>query len=142
MADIIQKNQDEKFCADCGAIIKLNAEICPKCGIRQHTVPSSQYAQGRNRVGASLFALFLGGFGIRSVASFRRRVSSNCSIVVRLRRITPNVASRNSSTSRAALPSRSSGCIFAISTRSLAICAVAAAMCWSAWTRKHCLAIF
>jgi len=33
---IIQSKQpDEKFCSDCGGIIKLKAEICPKCGVRQ-----------------------------------------------------------------------------------------------------------
>ena len=29
------KAQDEKFCSSCGAAIKKEAEICPKCGVRQ-----------------------------------------------------------------------------------------------------------
>ena len=29
-----QKGADETFCASCGAIIKKDAEICPKCGVR------------------------------------------------------------------------------------------------------------
>jgi predicted RNA-binding Zn-ribbon protein involved in translation (DUF1610 family) len=33
-----QKAVDEKFCADCGEIIKLKAEICPKCGVRQSAI--------------------------------------------------------------------------------------------------------
>jgi len=36
MAKVKEKGVDEKFCSDCGSIIKLKAEICPKCGIRQH----------------------------------------------------------------------------------------------------------
>lgn len=37
-----KKAADEKFCHECGAIIKAKAEICPKCGVRQ---PTSQPAQ-------------------------------------------------------------------------------------------------
>lgn len=33
------KNIDEKFCQECGAIIKAKAEICPKCGVRQPGLP-------------------------------------------------------------------------------------------------------
>lgn len=29
------KNPDEKFCRACGEVIKKEAEICPKCGVRQ-----------------------------------------------------------------------------------------------------------
>ncbi len=29
-----KKEADESFCATCGAIIKKEAEICPKCGVR------------------------------------------------------------------------------------------------------------
>ena len=29
-----QKGADETFCASCGGIIKKDAEICPKCGVR------------------------------------------------------------------------------------------------------------
>jgi len=35
MSDIREKAVDEKFCSSCGAIIKKEAEICPKCGVRQ-----------------------------------------------------------------------------------------------------------
>lgn len=31
----VQKGSDEKFCSECGAVIKGRAEICPKCGVRQ-----------------------------------------------------------------------------------------------------------
>ncbi|MFH2044295.1 MAG: hypothetical protein ABIK92_04010 [Pseudomonadota bacterium] len=29
------KMADEKYCSECGEIILLKAEICPKCGVRQ-----------------------------------------------------------------------------------------------------------
>lgn len=54
------KKADEKFCTDCGAIISLKAEICPKCGVRQTPAPSGN----KSRVVAALFAFFLGGIGI------------------------------------------------------------------------------
>jgi predicted RNA-binding Zn-ribbon protein involved in translation (DUF1610 family) len=33
------KAQDEKYCSECGNIIKTKAEICPKCGVRQAPAP-------------------------------------------------------------------------------------------------------
>lgn len=64
-----QKEIDEKYCADCGAMIKARAEICPKCGIRQSAPPLmsslSQVApNGKSKLAAALFGIFLGGFGI------------------------------------------------------------------------------
>ena len=55
-----------KFCFACGAILDARAEICPKCGVRQHTPPvlSLDAALGRSRVVGALLAIFLGGFGI------------------------------------------------------------------------------
>ena len=35
MADQPIRAQDEKYCSSCGAVIKKEAEICPKCGVRQ-----------------------------------------------------------------------------------------------------------
>jgi TM2 domain-containing membrane protein YozV len=66
------KGLDEKFCHECGAIIRAKAEICPKCGVRQPTVYGnaglpffqSGIPSGRNRLVATLFAAFLGGLGI------------------------------------------------------------------------------
>jgi TM2 domain-containing membrane protein YozV len=61
-----QKGPDEKFCHECGAIIRTKAEICPKCGVRQpggwgglSTTPN-----GRSKLAAALFAIFLGGIGV------------------------------------------------------------------------------
>jgi len=56
----------EKFCRDCGAAIRANAEICPKCGVRQLPVSSgaSIAPNGKNKLTAGLLALFLGGLGV------------------------------------------------------------------------------
>ena len=51
---------NENYCRDCGAVIKSQAEICPKCGVRQRT---PVLAAARNRTSAALFAFFLGGLG-------------------------------------------------------------------------------
>lgn len=54
------KGADEMFCKSCGAIIKKEAEICPKCGVRQIQIELTQ----KSRVTAALLAIFLGGIGI------------------------------------------------------------------------------
>lgn len=69
MTEGLQKATDEKFCSECGAIIKAKAEICPKCGVRQMAAPfvsglSSVAPNGKSKLAAALFALFLGGLGI------------------------------------------------------------------------------
>ena len=60
------KQADEKFCSDCGSIIKIKAEICPKCGVRQRAAFEGVIgaAGRRNKTLAALLALFLGGIGI------------------------------------------------------------------------------
>ena len=68
MSEPITKGPDEKFCSECGAIIKLKAEICPKCGVRQFgqspVINLGPVANnGKSRIAAALFAFFLGGFG-------------------------------------------------------------------------------
>lgn len=69
MNQAIAKSADEKFCSECGAIINVKAEICPKCGVRQHAAPRSvdltaAAPNGKSKLAAALFALFLGGIGI------------------------------------------------------------------------------
>lgn len=49
---------DSKYCFGCGVAIHRSAAQCPHCGARQSG------GQGRSRVTAALFALFLGGIGI------------------------------------------------------------------------------
>jgi len=46
---------DEKLCSSCGAIIKIKAEICPKCGVRQRSPI--------NKAALLLITFFLGGIG-------------------------------------------------------------------------------
>lgn len=59
-----------KFCHACGATIDARAEICPKCGVRQHAPPAPPFPlgpmtpSGKNRIAAAIFALLLGGFGV------------------------------------------------------------------------------
>ncbi len=65
--DQVQKAVDEKFCAECGAVIKARAEICPKCGVRQ-VIPTGTFGgvapNGKSKIAAGLFAILLGGLGI------------------------------------------------------------------------------
>lgn len=62
----LQKRPDEKFCHECGAVIRAKAEICPKCGVRQILGSSglSVAPNGRSKLAAALFAILLGDLGI------------------------------------------------------------------------------
>ncbi|MDR2195988.1 MAG: NINE protein [Gallionellaceae bacterium] len=69
MGEFASKGMDEKYCSECGAIIKAKAEICPQCGVRQMPSPAAinlghVAPNGKSRIAAALFAFFLGGFGI------------------------------------------------------------------------------
>lgn len=50
------KALDEKFCSECGEAIKIKAEICPKCGVRQNG--------GLNKAVLLVVTFFAGGLGI------------------------------------------------------------------------------
>lgn len=52
--------EGSKYCQKCGAQIDIEAEICPKCGVRQ---TSSTPTPEKNKLTAALLALILGGFG-------------------------------------------------------------------------------
>lgn len=61
------KTSDQKYCSDCGKIIKEKAEICPNCGVRQMPVPNSLTVtapNGKSKIAAALLAFFLGGLGV------------------------------------------------------------------------------
>jgi TM2 domain-containing membrane protein YozV len=63
------KQADEKFCSECGEIIKEKAEICPKCGCRQKAAPVSldlgaTAPNGKSKIAAALLAFFLGFIGV------------------------------------------------------------------------------
>jgi RNA polymerase subunit RPABC4/transcription elongation factor Spt4 len=56
------KQVDEVFCHSCGAIIKKEAEICPKCGVRQN--PSGKSSDvSQNWLTCLLLCIFLGVVG-------------------------------------------------------------------------------
>lgn len=62
MSDEKTKGPDEAFCSSCGAIIKKEAEICPKCGVRQKKAPASNDVS-TNWLTTLLLCLFLGTLG-------------------------------------------------------------------------------
>jgi TM2 domain-containing membrane protein YozV len=66
MAMQVARGANEKFCFDCGSAINARAEICPRCGVRQHAPPffGGTTPSGKNRIAAALFALLLGAVGI------------------------------------------------------------------------------
>jgi TM2 domain-containing membrane protein YozV len=64
MSDIREKAVDEAFCSSCGAIIKKEAEICPKCGVRQKRQSSGIEDVSTNWLILLLLSFFLGGLGV------------------------------------------------------------------------------
>jgi TM2 domain-containing membrane protein YozV len=61
MSDVREKAADEAFCTSCGAIIKKDAEICPKCGVRQKKQTSEVSSKWLTLF---LLSIFLGEFGV------------------------------------------------------------------------------
>ncbi|MDY6959816.1 MAG: TM2 domain-containing protein, partial [Halobacteriota archaeon] len=55
-----EKKADEVFCHSCGELIKKEAEICPKCGVRQRPMSINF----NKRVTAGILAILLGSFGV------------------------------------------------------------------------------
>mgnify|MGYP000927571088 FL=1 len=62
MSDQREKGPDEVFCRSCGAIIKKEAEICVKCGVRQKNGSGSE--SNSNWLTTLIVTLFLGGLGV------------------------------------------------------------------------------
>lgn len=62
------KQENEKFCTECGALINIKAEICPKCGVRQviqATPVSNEVSEQRNKwITCLLLCWFLGVLGV------------------------------------------------------------------------------
>jgi len=63
---ILAKQADEKFCGSCGAIIKIAAAICPKCGTRnvQPQSQSNALSSEKSRLTALLLCIFFSILGI------------------------------------------------------------------------------
>lgn len=55
-----EKGPNEKFCAECGAVINERAELCPECGVRQ---PGAESGESDERLVAGVLAIVLGGIG-------------------------------------------------------------------------------
>ena len=61
------RNENEKFCHNCGAKIDVNAELCPQCGVRQPAPGSksaSQQEQQNKWIITLILCWFLGVFGV------------------------------------------------------------------------------
>lgn len=60
------KQENEKYCSNCGQVIDNKAEICPKCGVRQaNSVTSPEVVDQKNRwITCLLLCWFLGVFGV------------------------------------------------------------------------------
>ena len=58
MSESTKLGHDEKFCGSCGNVVKKEAEICPKCGVRLKA------DEARSWVVALLLCFFLGIFGV------------------------------------------------------------------------------
>jgi predicted RNA-binding Zn-ribbon protein involved in translation (DUF1610 family)/TM2 domain-containing membrane protein YozV len=58
-----QKRRDEKYCQECGEIIRAKAVICPKCGVEQAASDSYHHADA-NRIGAGICGILIGSLGI------------------------------------------------------------------------------
>jgi RNA polymerase subunit RPABC4/transcription elongation factor Spt4 len=56
-----QKAADEAFCSSCGATIKRDAEICPRCGVRQRNSGGSASEKYTTLLWLSIL---LGEFGV------------------------------------------------------------------------------
>lgn len=64
MSDVREKSADEVFCHSCGAVIKREAEICPKCGVRQKTERSQNSGKSDRWLVTLLLAIFVGYLGV------------------------------------------------------------------------------
>ena len=66
MSDDRKIGADEKFCSTCGAIIRKEAVICPKCGVQQKSLDDGSGVSSK-WLTVLLLHIF---FGIAGVSSF------------------------------------------------------------------------
>jgi TM2 domain-containing membrane protein YozV len=60
------KGPDEKYCTECGQVIKVKAVICPKCGCSQAAAFPAQAgasSTNNNKLAAGLLGIMIGAFG-------------------------------------------------------------------------------
>jgi TM2 domain-containing membrane protein YozV len=64
------KGAGEKYCHECGGLIRSKAVVCPRCGVAQPETPETQpigrtrSSGGTSRLSAGLLAILLPGLGI------------------------------------------------------------------------------
>ncbi|HUX68145.1 MAG TPA: TM2 domain-containing protein [Terriglobales bacterium] len=64
------KGPGEKFCSECGELIRARAELCPQCGCRQMPLLDlgglsfPLAPNGKSQLAAALFGIFMGGIGV------------------------------------------------------------------------------
>jgi TM2 domain-containing membrane protein YozV len=56
------KQDNQKYCCECGELINVKAEICPKCGVRQMNAPTSNSKDDKWLI-SILLCFFLGALG-------------------------------------------------------------------------------
>lgn len=66
MVEQTKKTYESKYCSECGASIRKNAEICPKCGVRQPKLSSKPSANTGNKslIVALILSIFFGSLGV------------------------------------------------------------------------------
>ncbi len=62
--DNVNIESDKKFCTTCGEQILKEAEICPKCGVRQIASFSINASENKSLIGTILLTYFLGAIGV------------------------------------------------------------------------------
>jgi len=63
MSNNFEKGRYEVFCRSCGSIIKKEAEICPKCGVRQRSADIFSNTS-KKWITVLLLSIFVGTFGV------------------------------------------------------------------------------
>ncbi|MDR1901549.1 MAG: TM2 domain-containing protein [Treponema sp.] len=58
----VEKKENEKYCSSCGAIIKKEAVICPKCGVQQKNMDGDNDVS-KKWLTTLLLCIFLGTIG-------------------------------------------------------------------------------
>lgn len=62
--EIVIRGEDEKFCENCGHLIKINDKYCSYCGIpNKSLVKHSEYSE-KSWIMTLIFSFFFGVFGI------------------------------------------------------------------------------
>ena len=64
MSSNVEKGNDEVFCRSCGSVIKKEAEICPKCGVRQRGNSEVFGDVSKTWLVTLLLSIFVGYLGV------------------------------------------------------------------------------